>query len=295
MRNSPFLVLLGLALAVTDARAQLAPVLRYAPPANTFRQALATPEDYSFNGFNASVQVYPFRAFRGNIQQLFQTTLLRDWVSPLQQEENVAGPPNFRPTNAPGAGNVPGADLVMSAFFVENRVGLPRPHLRMIIVAGNQAAIVDASAGTMESFQAALPALNAMVATLRVEAARTAPPLSTAAGRSIAGLYMGTKPKYMAPPLVGMSSYYKVALHFYVFSPDGRVYRAYDQLPVPGGNVMLFDFDAAERRDPNNSGRYTVDGGQLIIQIGGDAPETIVARVPQGGSVTINSVTYIRQ
>ena len=99
-RNSPFLVLLGLALAVTDARAQLAPVLRYAPPANTFRQALATPEDYSFNGFNASVQVYPFRPFRGNIQQLFETTLLRDWVSPLQQEENVAGPPNFRPTNA---------------------------------------------------------------------------------------------------------------------------------------------------------------------------------------------------
>lgn len=289
MRNAIFLIL-TLVFAMTDAAAQQVPVLRYTPPANTFRQALATPEDYSFNGFNASVQFYPFRPFSGNIQQLFQTTLLRDWVSPLHQEENVGGPPTFQ-TLA-----VPGAQLVLTATFFENIAGLPKPHMRIVIVAGNQAAIVDASAGAMQSWQQAVPYLNAMAASFRVEAGHAPPPLSEATGRGIAGLYMGFKAKYMATMynVIG-SGYYTQALHYYLFSPNGRVYRAYDKLPVPGGNAALFDFDAAERRDPDNSGRYTVAGANLIIQIGGAAPEQIVAPVPQNGTLTINGVPYKRQ
>ena len=292
MRNAMFSVLLpaaSLVLAMTAA-AQEVPVLRYTPPANAFRQALATPEDYSFNGFNASVQFYPFRPFNGNMQQLFQKTLLRDWVSPLHQEENVGGPPAFK-TLA-----VPGATLVLSASFAENIVGLPKPHMRMVVVAGNQAAIVDASAGTLQSWQQALPYLNAMAASLRVEAGRAPPPLTQAAGRGIAGLYMGFKAKYMATMVnVTGSGYYTQALHYYLFSPNGRVYRAYDNLPLPGGNAAQFDFDAAQRRDPDNSGTYTVDGGNLVIQLGGASSEKIVAPVPKGGTLTIYAVPYKRQ
>ena len=292
MRNAVFSVLLPAAALVlaASAVAQEVPLLRYTPPTNAFRQALSTPEDYAFNGFNASVQFYPFRPFNGNMQQLFQRTLLRDWVSPMHQEENTGGPPTFK-TLA-----VPGATLALSASFAENIVGLPKPHMRMVVVAGSQAAIVDASAGTLQSWQQALPYLNAMAGSLRVEAGRAPPPLTQAAGRSIAGLYRGFKAKYMATMVnVTGSGYMTQALHYYLFSPGGRVYRAYDKLEVPGGDPARFDFDAAQRRDPDNSGSYTVDGGNLVIQLGGASPEKIVAPVPKGGTLTIYAVPYKRK
>jgi hypothetical protein len=266
------------------------PVLRYTPPPNAMRGGAGPLEDYSFRDFNASVQVYPFRPFTGNIQQLFQTTLLRDWIDPMHKEENVAGPPTLQTIN------VPGAQLVLTAIFVENIVGLPKPHMRMVIVAGGAAAIVDASAGTAQSWQMAVPSLNAMAATLRVEAVRAPAPLSRVAGGAVAGLYMGMKPKYMATlyNVIG-SGYYTNALHYYLFSADGRVYRAYDKLELPGGDVGRFDFDAAERNDPGNSGRYTVDEGSLRIQMEGDQPETIVVPAPKDGLLTINTVLYKRQ
>jgi hypothetical protein len=119
---------------VTKAAAQsTVPVLRYTPPANAYQSAMAPPDDYAFNGFDASVQIYPFRPFTGDIQQAFQMTLLRDWIAPQHQEENLGAPPAF------GTVAVPGADLTMVANFVENIVGLPRPHTRMLIIVGNQA------------------------------------------------------------------------------------------------------------------------------------------------------------
>jgi hypothetical protein len=261
--------------------------LVYTPPSNVFR---AGAEDYSFNGFNASVQVYQFRLFRGN-QQMFEASLLRDWIEPMHQESNVGAPPTFQKID------IPGAQLALTAAFAENIVGLPKPHLRMVIVAGSEAAIVDASAGTAQSWQQAVPALNAMAATLRVDAARAPAPLSQAAGRSIAGLYMGTKQKYMATMVnVIGSGYYTPALHYYLFSADGRVYRAYDPPAVPGGDIARFDFDAAARRDPVNSGRYTVDRGRLLIRMPGDAAESqLGAEVPRDGLVRIGSVLYKRQ
>ena len=259
-------------------------VLRYTPPANVFRSSVPPVDNYAFNGFNAQVQVYEFRQFTGDIAQAFQRTLLREWISPMYQEENVAGPPNFQRTV------LPGADLVLTAGFSENRVGLPRPHLRMLIVAGSEAAIVDASAGTVQSWQQAVPALNQMAGTLRVEKGHAPAPLTAAAGRGIAGLYMGIKPKYMATMVnVTGSGYWQNAAHYYLFSADGRVYRAYDQLEAPGGR---FDFDAAEHRDAMNSGRYTVDNGKLVIMMKGDDRERIVADVPKDGTLVINTIPY---
>jgi hypothetical protein len=276
-----------LLLAVAGAVQAQTHVLRYEPPANVFRSSLGPGESYSFNGANAQVHVYPFRAFGGDIAQAFQRTLLRDWISPMDQEENVAGAPRLQRSA------IPGADLVLAASFNESRVGLARPHLRMLIVAGNEATLVDASAGTPQSWQQVVPALNRMAGTMRVEAARAPAPLSAEAARGIAGLYQGIKPKYMATMVnVIGSGYYQNALHFYLFSGDGRVYRAYDKLEAPGGR---FDFDAAERRDATNAGRYTVDGGKLVITLNRESPEKIVTEVPKDGRLVIYSIPYQRQ
>jgi len=271
-------------LLATSIHAQ-SNVLRYAPPANAFKSSIGA-DDYQFNGTNASVQIYQFRPYTGNIEQQFQRTLLREWIGPMHQEENVAGKPTFQRVA------VPGADLAISATFNETRVGLARPHNRMLIVKGNEAAIVDASAGTAQGWQAAVPRLNQMAATLKVEGAPAAAPLSIEAGNAVAGLYQGMKAKYVATMqnVTGYSSY-QTALHYYVFSANGRVYRAYDKLEAPGGR---FDFDAAERRDPGNSGRYTVDKGKLVIRMKGDN-EPIVTDVPKGGVLTIYDVAYKRQ
>jgi hypothetical protein len=273
------------ALALAGAAQAQTSMLRYTPPANAFKSSIGA-DDYQLNGTNASVQVYQFRPFSGNIQQQFQATLLRDWIGPMHQEENVAGKPTFQKVA------VPGADYAISANFNEARVGLARPHNRMLIVKGNEAALVDASAGTAQGWQQAVPRLNQMAGSFRVEGAPQAAPLSIEAGNAVAGLYQGMKAKYVAT-MMNVTGYAsnQTALHFYVFSANGRVYRAYDSLQAPGGR---FDFDAAERRDPQNSGRYTVDKGKLVIKMKGDN-EAIVTEVPKGGTLSIFGVGYTKQ
>ncbi|MBI3528139.1 MAG: hypothetical protein HY067_09225 [Betaproteobacteria bacterium] len=281
-------------LAMTNAFAQQeVPTLRYDPPPNFYRSAIHPPDDYSSNEVNATVQVYPFRPFNGNIEQMFQKTLLREWIDPRYQETNVAGQPEF------GLGSVRGAQVVLTARFAENIAGIPRQHMRMVIVSGGIAAIVDASANNMTTWQRALPALNVLGASLRVEAGAALPSVTEGpgpAGGKIAGLYMGTKPKYVVDlnRPVGYGKHVP-ALHYYLFSADGRVYRAYDTLTVPGGEVSRFDFDAAQRDDPVNSGRYTVKGNQLYIKMGDQPPEMITTAAPQGNRITIDTVLYIRQ
>jgi hypothetical protein len=261
--------------------------LRYTPPQNAFQ---AGADDYSFNGINGSLRVYQFRSYSGDIQQQFQTTLMKDWIDPIHREENLGGRPTFQKLN------VPGAQVAIAANFAENIVGLPRPHLRVLVVAGREAAILDASSNRVQSWQQAMPIINAVISSLQVEAVRGPPPLSQGAGSSLAGLYMGTKVKYVATMMnITGHADYTPALHFYLFSPDGRVYRAYDKLSVPGGDIRRFDFDNASRTDPINSGRYTVDGDKLIVRMMGSQPESITTDVPRDGMVTINSVRYKRQ
>lgn len=277
---------------VTSGMAQQSvPVLRYSPPPNTSNSALASSADYSFSDFNASVQIYAFRRFDGNLQAAFQTTLLREWIDPMHREQNVATTPTFQPVEIPGAASA------LMAQFLEGGVGRPMPHMRMLIVAQGQAAIVDASASSAEVWQRAVPSLNAMAATLRVESGHVPPPLDRAVGANIAGLYMGWKAKYTAT-FENVTGYaeWQTASHFYLFSTDGRVYRAYDGIDVRPDNIERFDFDAAARVDPANTGYYTVDGESLIIQFPHqDPPEMISAPVPVDGRLIIDSVPYSRQ
>jgi hypothetical protein len=273
-----------LALALAGAAHAQTHVLTYTPPANSFRSGLG--ENFELNGTGAHVQVYQFQEFQGDIVQTFQSTLLRDWISPMMQEENAAKPVFQR-------FNMPGADLVIGASFNENRVGIPRPHLRMLIIAGKEAAIFDATANDPRGWQLAVPRLKQMAESLRVEGQAPLTPLTSEAANSIAGLYMGTKLKYMASMVNVIGSGYSTqALHFYLFSPDGQVYRAYDKLETPGGR---FDFAGAARRDPMNVGHYTVDQGKLVIKINKLNPETIVTDPPKDGRLVINSIPYQRQ
>lgn len=242
------------------------------------------PDDYTFTAFNASLQIYPFRPFTGNIQQGFQTTLLRDWIAPQYQEQGVSQL-QF------ASGSMQGADLVIAAGFLET--GYVRLRKRLLIVAGDYAAIIDASAGTQQSFAALGPHLDALWSSLRVDATRAPAALTAAGGRAVAGLYQGMAMK-VTVNTIGGGLYNKLALHYYLFSADGRVYRRYDFPPVAAANIELFDFDAAERADRMNSGRYTIDGGQLILRMQDQLPD-IVTTPPSGGALTINSVTYQRQ
>jgi len=286
MRNALIAIFLLQVLVVTHAAAQsTVPLLRYAPPANAIQIGTGQPDDYSFSGFNASVQIYPFRPFTGNIQQAFQANLLREWIAPQYQEQNLGGAPQLV------AMSVPGADLAIVATFLET--GFVRLRRRVLIVAGNHAAIIDASAGTQQSFAALSQHLGALGNSLHVEAARAPAALTVAGGRAVAGLYQGIALKVTVNTIAGGLDNRR-ALHYYLFSADGRVYRRYDSPPVAAANIASFDFAAAEQADRSNSGRYTIDNGRLIIHMQDQLPD-IVTEPPKNGALTINAVTYQRQ
>jgi hypothetical protein len=267
------------------------PILRYDPPANWYRSASPNPEQYSSNEVNAGIQVYPFRPIARNIEQLMQRDLLRGWIDPQFQESNLVGPPAW------GRSTVPGAEVVYSIHFGENVAGIVHEHVRLVIVARGAAAIVDASAGAPESWRRASPAMEAMYRTLRVEPAVASPPPQMTsvgpAGKEIAGLYMGSRTRYMADLAAG-SAYGRTvaALHFYLFSAEGSVYRFYD---VPSGDLNHFDFARAAHDDPENSGRYTIDHGALALLMGGPRPQRLAVPLPRDGRLEIEGIVYLRQ
>jgi hypothetical protein len=296
MRLPGWALLLSIGLGATHpSRAQTpVPELAFRDPAGFYRSAAYPPADFSAQDVNASLQVYPFRAVAGDVRQAFSRTLLRELIDPRYQETNVA------PGARLDAIAIPGADLVLRARFREMVAGLPRERMRLVVVSGAAAAIIDASASNMAAWQRVLPALNEFSTTLRVtsgapEPAVDAPPPSAAA-RAVAGLYMGFRSKYVADLVRGPAyGRWVNAVHYYLFSADGRVYRAYDELTVPGNDPARFDFASAQRADPANSGRYTVRGDSLLVRIGTAPPETFAARLPSGGTLVIGTVRYERQ
>ena len=284
-----------LVAAANAARAQIAiPELKFEDPPGFMRSAAYPPADISSQEVNASHQVYPFRRFAGDVRQAFSRTLFRDFIDPQYREENVAA-------GAKLDGIVlPGADYVLRARFNEVIAGMPRERLRMAVVSGGAVAIVDAQANSLTSWQHVLPQLNAFASTLRVVAGAPEPDYAApigAAGRAIAGLYMGFTRKYMTDLQRGPAyGYYANAVQYYLFSADGRVYRHYDELKVPGRDPARFDFPAAEREDPVNSGRYTIRGDSVFVRLGpAERPERFALRLPRGNAISIGSVSYTRQ
>jgi hypothetical protein len=273
------------------------PRLKYEAPAQLFHSALTPPEVYESTVVNASIHIYRFRPASRDIVPRFQQTLLREWIAPQYQEAQLAGPPSF------GALTIAGADVAQVAQFVEAVPfgGLPRPRMRVLIVSGGAAAMVDAQAISLQAWNAALPSFQSFMATLHVDTGSgstldASPP--TPASRALAGLYVGAKPKFISaigPGFGAGSGGFVNALHMYLFSENGRVYRAYDGVQAPGGDIGRFDFDEAEMVDPVNSGRYTIDGGQITLRIGERHEETIVVPMPRDGRLTIGTVEYRRR
>ena len=108
------------------------------------------------------------------------------------------------------------------------------------------------------------------------------------AGHAVAGLYMAL---VIHPRAFTTSS---LAAYYYLFSAEGRVYRHFDELSVPGGDPSRFDFDAAQRADAVNSGVYSVTGNQLRIEMGRQGREVITTSV-EGGHFKIGNALYERQ
>ena len=264
------------------------PELRFADPPGFYRGASYPPADFSSTEVNASLQVYPFRPVNGDVRQAFSRTLLRELVDARYQEMYVA------PEARVDAFMMPGADIVLRARFRELVSGQFHERLRMAVVVGTSVAILDATASSMASWQRILPQLNAFSATLQIvtgtpEQTFVAP--ATSAGRAVAGLYLGFANKYDA--IRGQSIY---AAFYFLLSADGRVYRAYDELTVPGNDPARFDFAGAQRADPVNSGQYVLRDGAIVMRLGPPPqPETLVARLAPGSAFVIGKVRYERQ
>jgi hypothetical protein len=289
------IVLAAILLVATTAGAQPPlPALEYTPPANFYKTTATNPEDFSSNEVNASVQIYPFRPFSGNLQQAWTQTLLRDWIDPRYRETNVASRPDL------SSDPMPGAQAVLQARFVENVSGTLKPHVRLVIVAGGAAAIVDMSANSAASWQRVAPAMAALMSSMRIASGVPTPQVpaqASQATRAYAGVYMGNKQQFRPNLWGGVGSgTFTPSLHFYLFSADGRVYRTFDVLKIPQNGPIGFDFAAAARSDPDNSGQFAIQGDQLLMQFGqGGGTETIRTPVSRTGGFTASGVTYERQ
>jgi hypothetical protein len=273
---------------------QSVPELRYNPPSNFYKSASRNPEDYSSGQVNASMQVYPFRPAGGDISQQFQRTLLREWIDPRYQETNVAPtpPPSFSRVN------LIGAQATLVVRFLENVAGTMKEHLRVVIVANGAAALIDLSANSATSWQAAAPAMLASLNSASVVQGSAASSQSSialpgAADPSFAGIYMGIKQRYKGAlyGLPGTGGYFP-AQHFYLLAPDGRMYCTYDP---PPGDVRSFDFATAQRNDPENSGRWVQRGNQIVLQFSGPQPEQRIGAISAGGGFTVSGVLYDKQ
>lgn len=289
----PMLFLIAaLAPSSATAQQQMLPTLRYDPPPNFYRSASTPPEQYSSNAVNAYLVVYPFRPDPASLLQAYRETMLRGWIDPQYQETNIVGPPGI------ATGTMPGADTTIVWSFAENIAGQERPHLRVAILARGAVAVLDLSANSQYSWQQAWPAMEVTLRSMRVvmPSAVAAAPNASPATRGFAGVYMGMKGHYVVDlnRPVGSGSW-QTAPHFYLFSANSRVYRGFNLLVTTSSDVGRFDFDEAQRTDPESSGRYAVQGDQLVMQFGGPQPERITTMIRPGAStLTIDSVIYER-
>jgi hypothetical protein len=283
------------ALLASSAGAQGVPLLTFTQPPNFYRSASTAPEQYSSQEVDAGMQVYQFRPFQGDFLQAVQRTLFGGWIDPQFREQNVAAQPRLERMN------IAGADAAIRMVFPENVVGTLRPHIRYAILSRGAVAIIDMSGNSDYSLQRAWPALTVTLASLRVSTDNGAdlpsplPPNEARAAAAVMGVFMGLRQRYVTDmALVTGSGRYVLAAYYYVFSGDGRVYRRYD-LEVPANDPRRFNFGAAQREDPENSGTYRVQGNQLMLFMGPQGTDRITTTLSEAGAIQIGSVRYERQ
>jgi hypothetical protein len=112
----------------------------------------------------------------------------------------------------------------------------------------------------------------------------------------IAGVFAGITTRMMSDLTRGPGYFTKEpALQYYIFSPNGQLYRTFKAPDLPGGDATRFDYRGAAVADPDNSGTYTLDGNTITIRTGGRTPESITGRITGPNSLLIKMITYDRQ
>jgi hypothetical protein len=262
------------------------PELRYQIPPDFVGQ----PGAGTYIAINADgiVQVYDFRPFPGDLGQEFPRTLLRDWIAPENREERLMAPPLLQTTR------LAGADQVFGARFQQSDWGMARERFRLAILASHAVAIVDINIRDASAWQRYQPSILALLSSLAIGAA--APPaVTSSAGSEVRGLWLANKLQFQPNLLGGVGSgSWQMGTEFYLLSDDGRVYRGRRLPSAANGDIRRFDFDAAAREDPANSGRYGVKGNQVIIRLGNAPYETITADLVTPDTLRIYDVSFER-
>ncbi len=281
-----FLFMPAVPSALAQAERRVLPIITIDPPPNFLRNPASTAgmQWYDSSIARVTLRIYSFRSFAGDASRAFRQTLLGELTS-LDPVNNLAAPPTFAPVT------MDGADSVTTARFLDLN---GRSHYRVAIVAagGWAVAIVHVKGETEEGYQRALPSVVQVLSSMRIS---TAPARLTGGGadtRAVAGLYTVARVNLMPFPGGGAAS----SMYYYLFSPDGRVYRGYGLPKAPGGDIHRFDFATAAQDDPENAGTFELRGDQLVITMGWQSRYTIITRVPDNqGRVTIENSTLTRQ
>ena len=273
-----------------SASMQTAPV---APPELMYSMSpdfLGRPGAGSFvaKGVDGFIHIYDFRPYRGNFEEEFRRTLLREWVAADVREDKLVGAPNVQ------SAQMPGTEKVMMARFRQDYWGTARERLRVALQASGHLAIVDINIKDMEAWQRYQPGISTFLDSLKVRAADPIPAAGPG-GFDVAGLWLANKSQFNPNVLGGVGSgSFQMGTEFYLLSPEGRAYRGRKLPKAPGGDIRRFDFAGAQGEDPQNSGNYFVRGDQIVIRLGPPPHETITATRPARDVLSIYDVPFKR-
>jgi len=241
-------------------------------------------------GVDGFIQVYDFRPYRGNLEEEFQRTLLRELLAPDVREDKLAGAPNVQ------VAQMPGADKVMVARFLQDYWGTARERMRVAIQASGHLAIVDINIKDAEAWQRYQPGISAFLNSLSIRADGPVAPAASGQGLEVAGLWLANKSQFNPDVLGGVGSgSWSMGTEDYLLSPDGRAHRGRGVPKAPGGDIHRFDYNIALRDDPQNSGNYWMRGNQVIIRLGPPPHETITIEHSGGDVMAIYGVAFQRQ
>ena len=281
------LLYLVLALGARAAFAQ-APALRYDPPAGFFGGGGGPPDTWTSNNADGLITIYPFRPFAGDFQRHFAQTLFGERIEQNREARIVRAPFGDAVT-------IPGADAAMLLRFVADHSGYVREHGRIAVLARGQVAVIDISASSPEAWTRNWPGALGLLESLRVleEAPRpvAAAPITGPQGE-VAGLYLGSVLVFQGNPTGSVGSgRWMPGTKWYLLSGDGRVQSGFKLPQAPNGDIRLFDYDAARRKDPGFGGTYSVEGRQVTLRLGN---ETVVADLTPEGHLVIRGTTYTK-
>jgi len=244
-------------------------------------------------GGNAAVTFLPSIAFAGSAEQWMNES----WNRVSREAKLLSGP-------APG---MQGAFLTRIGLFQQNDGTRAWLCLNTLVQDGRGEGVIYLARDDAQ-FRADLPALSKLLQQITVVplvgppsvvppagsgATPASPPPTppTAGGNDVAGLYLATTRQLRFNPLGGAGSAdWEMRTEFYLLSREGRVFRGRDLPSVPGG-LSRFDYDAARRAAPGNSGSYSVRGHEVVMRF---PDENLLATGSEPGVLDIRGTKFRR-